>query len=98
MTMPNGAVLISGAGNGPKKGAPNAGRPPDQWKAALRALADREEVLVHIDAALKAGPSDPFFPKALEYVTDHGYGRATQPVAHTMTRSLVDLLTGDDEP
>jgi hypothetical protein len=85
--------LIAGAGRGPAKGAPNAGRPPDQWKAALRALADRQEVLDHIDAALKAGPADPFFEKALDYVTDHGYGKATQPVQHDATQGLADILT-----
>jgi len=94
MPQPNGrGVLIAGAGNGPKKGAPNAGRPPDQWKAALRALADRQEVLDHIDTALKAGPADPFFEKALDYATDHGYGKATQPVQHDATQGLADILT-----
>lgn len=93
LPQPGGGILIAGKGKGPAKGAPNAGRPPDQWKAALRALADRTEVLDHIDTALKAGPSDPFFPKALEYVTDHGYGKATQPIQHEAKGSLADLLT-----
>lgn len=87
--QPHGGALIPGAGGGPQ---PGAGRPPDQWKAALRALADRKEVLDHIDTALQAGPSDPFFAKALDYVTEHGYGKATQPVAHSGSLGIVDLL------
>ena len=46
-----------------------------------------------MDAALTAGPDHPFFAKALEYVTDHGYGRATQPIEHEAKGSLADLLT-----
>ncbi len=63
-------------GKGPKPGAPNAGRPRDEWKARLQALASRDEVLAHVEQVLLAGPEHPYFPKALEYVTDHGYGRA----------------------
>ena len=77
---------------GPAKGAPNAGRPPDQWKAALRALADRQEVLDHIQRSLDAGPEHPFFPRALDYVTDHGYGRATQPIEASLSVTLESLL------
>lgn len=97
-------------GRGPAKGAPNAGRPPNEWKQSLRGLADREAVLAHVDAALTAGPRRPklapdgteliesyidakgrpairtvmegshLFEWALEYATEHGYGRAAQSV------------------
>jgi hypothetical protein len=65
-------------GRGPAKGAPNAGRPPDEWRAALRALASRDDVLQHLDAVLRAGPGHPWFSKALDYATEHGYGKAKQ--------------------
>jgi len=65
-------------GNGPAKGAPNAGRPRDEWKARLRAMASKDQVLDHVESALDMGPAHPFFEKALAYVTDHGYGRASQ--------------------
>lgn len=68
--------LIPGKGRGPKKGAANAGRPRDEWKARLQAMASRDEVLDHVSTVLLAGPDHPFFAKALEYVTDHGYGKA----------------------
>lgn len=77
---------------GPRKGAPNAGRPPDQWKAHLRTLVDRAEVLTHIEDALVKGPSDEFFEKALDYATDHGYGRPTQPVGLSGKVTLENLL------
>lgn len=70
-------------------------------------MADRQEVLAHVDAALLAGPRRPKLDDdgkeiplliggkvvglemtgsnqwewAMQYVTDHGYGKATQPVA-----------------
>lgn len=75
-------------GRGAVKGAPNAGRPPDAWKAKLRELASRENVLAHIQTVLDAGPEHPFFAKALEYVTEHGYGKATQHVEQTGSTTL----------
>ena len=80
-------------GNGPAKGAPNAGRPPDQWKQSLRALADRQAVLDHIDQALADGPANPFFSRALDYVTDHGYGKAAQSVDVTSKGEKVGTQT-----
>jgi hypothetical protein len=74
------ANLIPGKGRGPKPGAPNAGRPKDEWKAKLTALASRDEVLAHVESVLLQGPEHPFFARALDYVTDHGYGKATQNV------------------
>ena len=75
-------------GKGPMKGAPNAGRPPDEWKAKLRELASRENVLAHIQTVLDAGPEHPFFAKALEYVTEYGYGKATQHIEQTGSNTL----------
>jgi hypothetical protein len=43
-------------------------------------MASSDAVLDHVQATLMAGPADPFFQRALDYVTDHGYGKATQPV------------------
>ena len=77
------AIDRSKSGRGPAKGAPNAGRPPDAWKATLRELASRENVLAHIQTVLDAGPDHPFFAKALEYVTEYGYGKATQHIEQT---------------
>lgn len=76
----NIANLIPGKGRGPKPGAPNAGRPRDEWKARLQAMASMDEVLDHVETTLRAGPEHPFFQRALDYVTDHGYGKAASSV------------------
>jgi hypothetical protein len=59
-------------GRGPAPGAPNAGRPPDEFKAMLAGLASWDVTLGSI-AAILADPSHPHFVKALEYVSDRGY-------------------------
>jgi hypothetical protein len=82
------AVDGSKRGRGPAKGAPNAGRPPDEWKAKLRAIASREDVLQHIESVLTAGPDHPFFARALEYVTEYGYGKATQHIEQNGATTL----------
>jgi hypothetical protein len=82
------AIDRSKSGRGPAKGAPNAGRPPDEWKAKLRELASRENVLAHIQTVLDSGPEHPFFAKALEYVTEYGYGKATQHIEQTGSNTL----------
>lgn len=84
----HGGTLVVGAGRGPAKGAPNAGRPRDEWRAKLQAMASRDEVLAHVEATLLNGPADPFFDRALQYVTDHGYGRAP---------SSVDITSGGEK-
>lgn len=67
-------------GRGPKKGAPNAGRPPDAFKAEMRQLASSSLVLARLQDIL-AGPTEhDVFLKALTFVTDRGYGRAQQHV------------------
>jgi hypothetical protein len=66
-------------GRGAAKGAPNAGRPPDLWRAKLREMASRDEVMQHVESVLFEGPGHPFFGKALDYATEHGFGKASQP-------------------
>lgn len=84
-------------GNGPAKGAPNAGRPRDEWKAKLRELASRDLTLQHVDAVLAAGPDHPFYGKALDYVTDHGFGKAAASVDVTSGgEPLKIIVTRDD--
>jgi len=88
----NGGTLVAGAGRGPKPGAPNAGRPPNEWKAKLQAMASRDEVLAHVEAVLLQGPEHPFFKDALNYVTEHGYGRARQPLDVIATITIADAI------
>jgi len=67
-------------GRGPKRGAPNAGRPPTEhieW--CQKVLADPA-----VEAAVKSVLSDPehrSFPILWKAVADRAYGRPVQPVS-----------------
>ena len=81
--------MVPGGGSGPQRGAVMAGRPPDAFRASLRAAVSRDEVLAHVAAILLAGPDHPMFFKALDWATDHGYGKAAQSLDVTaQTREL----------
>jgi hypothetical protein len=56
-------------------------------------MASRDEVLEHVNNVLTAGPEHPYFDRALQYVTDHGYGRPKQELEHTGKVTLETLLT-----
>lgn len=72
-------------GKGPKKGAPNAGRPPDEFKRMMRALASRKDVVARLRKLTGKSKkvSDELFLKAWEKITDRGYGKAVQPLEHS---------------
>lgn len=65
-------------GRGPKKGAANAGRPPDEFKKLMQGFATSADAQRGIEDALKAGAKHPAFLGALKHVTEHGYGRPSQ--------------------
>lgn len=85
-------------GRGPKKGAPKAGRPPDEFKQMLAALASWSRTLGAVEAIL-ADPNHPHFMRALDYVSERGYGKVAQgmevsapgggPVEVLVTRRIV---------
>lgn len=68
-------------GRGPKKGAPNAGRPPDAWKALCRELASSPELIEKAKLVLQV-PNHPAWLGAWKFLTEQGYGKAAQPVQH----------------
>lgn len=76
------AIDPSKRGRGPKKGAPKAGRPPDEFKAMLAELASREATLDAVRRILE-DPSHPQFLRAMEFATERGYGKVAQAVEHT---------------
>lgn len=88
------AVDPSLRGKGPKKGAPNAGRPPDKFKEMCRALASSAEVEKEVHAILKEGSDNAMFLGALKWASEHGYGRPDQSVdLKSGGLSLAELLT-----
>lgn len=65
---------------GPKKGAANAGRPPDKFRELMRSIASREEVLRRLRTLTSVkNDDDDLFLKAFEKVCDRGYSRVVDP-------------------
>lgn len=68
-------------GRGPKKGAPNAGRPPSEFKQAMRQLADRGAVRQRLEHLTSAKNKDAdLFLRAFKETADRGYGKPAQAV------------------
>ena len=64
---------------GPRPGAPNAGRPRDEWKAWLRSLVDSEPVRKAIETVL-SDPEHPAFGRVLQWADERGWGKEAQQV------------------
>lgn len=69
-------------GTGPKRNAPNAGRPRDEWKAWLRSIVDAPESREAIVAVLN-DPAHPAYPRVLQWAAERGYGKETETVEHS---------------
>lgn len=79
-------------GRGPKKGAPNAGRPPDAFKEMCRGLASSADVEREVRKIIKRGSKDPMFVQALRWASEHGYGKPAQAVTHEVGESLEAMI------
>jgi len=55
-------------------GNKGGGRPPDEFKAAMRKLASSNQVLRHVRSVLN-DPSHPQFMAAWKWATERGYGK-----------------------
>lgn len=73
-------------GKGPKPGT--GGRPRDEFKALLRELASRPETVAGLDAIL-SDPAHPQYLRALEFVTERGYGKEAQAIEGGLTLNVV---------
>jgi hypothetical protein len=71
--QPHGGALRNGGTN-------KGGRPPNEFKEAMRALADRDDIRAYTERCLKGEFGPKFHMQALAYVTDRGYGKAAQPI------------------
>lgn len=83
----HGKKLFTGKGDprngrGPKPGAPNAGRPRDEWKAWLRSVVDSPESQRAIVQVI-SDPSHPAHAKVLQWAAERGYGKETESVEHS---------------
>ncbi|MGI9077580.1 MAG: hypothetical protein ACR2G6_09665 [Gemmatimonadaceae bacterium] len=81
-----GVPFVRGAdsrrGCGPRKGAPNAGRPPDEFKEYCRRLLATPGVDKEIESVLQDS-SHPAYAAMWKTVADRAYGRAVQAVELT---------------
>ncbi|HEX6940302.1 MAG TPA: hypothetical protein VF158_12890 [Longimicrobiales bacterium] len=67
-------------GRGPKPGAPNAGRPPDEFKATLARLASRDETLDYLRRCLDGEFGPDAYMKAVQWAAERGYGKVPAEV------------------
>lgn len=83
------------SGRGPKKGAPNAGRPTNDWLAFLRETRDSPKCRAIIRAILtgRRGSVDNYL-RALADVNNRLEGLPTQPV--TIDKPVLVVGTLDD--
>ena len=70
-----------GPGRGPAKGAPNAGRPHDAFKAEMQRILMLPAVLARIERlATKPGTKADLFLRVLQFAADRSWGKPTQPI------------------
>jgi hypothetical protein len=80
-------------GRGPAKGAPNAGRPPDAFKAEMAALADRWRQAAKAKGILD-DPEHPHWMNAGKFAHEMAHGRPNQAV--DLTSGGLPMLTTDE--
>ena len=66
-------------GKGPAKGAPGAGRPPEQYREWCRSLVSDPKAEAEVMAILRNN-KHPAFPVMYKALTDRGYGKPMQHV------------------
>lgn len=66
-------------GHGPKKGAPNAGRPPEEYLTWLRGVLESQKCRKAIQTVLE-DPEHPAFTKLYATCGDRSYGKPLQEV------------------
>lgn len=74
--QPHGGALRRGGTN------PGSGRPPDAFKLRMQALANRGLQALEI-AEILGNINHPLYKWALEWATDHGYGKPVQRIEST---------------
>lgn len=88
----HGGVLVPGAGRGPAKGAPNAGRPPSAVRAILR------ESFVNRVPLAEAIADDPSFPpserlRALDLLGRYGLGTTREMSVEDVKERLAETVS-----
>jgi hypothetical protein len=88
----NGRPFVAGydprRGNGPKPGAPNAGRPPDEFYEWLDGAVNNPKVRERYEAILGQGDPD-LFLKALKWGDERLRGKPSQSIEHGGTATVI---------
>lgn len=71
----NGGTLKVGGRN------PGSGRPPDEWKAAMRYLASRGATLKKAKQILESAEDGQLWASVWKFAGEQGYGRAHQTIS-----------------
>lgn len=66
-------------GRGPKKGAPNAGRPPDKHREECQRMISDPKCEKAVRSIL-GNPKHPAFAPMWRIVAERGYGKTPQPI------------------
>jgi hypothetical protein len=74
----HGGAILDGAAP-PENHVPGPGRPPDEFKRAMRELASSDEILEHVRQVL-ANPDHPQWLGAWKWATERGYGKSPDSV------------------
>lgn len=78
------------AGRGPKKGAPNAGRPTLEFTAWCKAMLDAPDKRQQVDEVL-ADKGHPAFATMFRTIADRAHGKAKEYVEHSADESFSAL-------
>lgn len=77
--QPHGGALNSGGTPGNKGG----GRPPDEFKRRMAAMASSETALDYLEACLNGEHGPEVALRAQQYAAERGYGKVPQALEHT---------------
>lgn len=89
LMMPNGGFLLAGStdGNG-------GGRPPDAWKKLCQECANKGAKTILAQKVLEDA-LHPAFMGAFRFLTEQGYGKATERIEHSGELAFKALVAVD---
>lgn len=91
--QPHGGALVPGAGRGPAKGAPNAGRPPNWLKEFCDDLLADKKAKAQVSAIIK-DKNHPAYATMWKALADRAAGKPVQAHEHRLGATLEELVAG----
>ena len=89
----SGAICPTGGVKGNRGG----GRPPDEFRRKMRELASNPQWEVFLQECCDGVHGPLMSMKALEWLADRGYGKATQPISGEDGAPLTVIIAGSLE-